>query len=584
MTTWRDYIFYEDEHLIVLNGDTRQILPLMEPNSVQLVPTSPPYYGLRDYGTAEWEGGSDDCDHSEKRGGFGAASTKQTTSNGTQNYQYRDTCPKCGATRIDSQIGSEQTPREFIEVMLAVFEDVKKVIHPSGGVVLNLGDSYWGSGKGLNPDGTHSSANKPTDKQFTNKGALKTKVHKYRTDLGFKDKDKMLIPHRTAIALCDEGGWWIRQEFPWVKRNPMPSSTTDRAGTATETMFHLAKRARYFWDETAVRVSSKPESDARMLRGVGGSHKNVAGAPGQSPHSMNRPRPHIKNVDPANWNGSSFTKGKTAGHQKGTMQSEASRAARDRSNGNRNGEGGHLDDTPAGSRGFRNADLWYQSTEKPHGLVGVGDEITGIDVNPAGFSGEFCTACDRYYHNAKDKKAIRVEKQEDGSEKRFCLCGRSDKWLSHFATFPQALIEPFIKAGTSEHGQCVECKAPYEREVEKTGQLPGRERNVGGRDDGYARPAQWENRQNPTTTETIGWSKTCKCPTDEREPQTVLDIFGGAGTTAIAARRLGRKCILIELNPEYCKLIVARYKREFEDTEAVQASPAAESYAMPLFV
>ncbi len=82
---------------------------------------------------------------------------------------------------------------------------------------------------------------------------------------------------------------------------------------------------------------------------------------------------------------------------------------------------------------------------------------------------------------------------------------------SHFAVFPEALVKPCILAGTSARGCCPKCGAPWKRVVEKTGQIPGRERNVGGRNDGFARPAQWKNGQNPTDTKTLGWEPTCFC-------------------------------------------------------------------------
>lgn len=121
---------------------------------------------------------------------------------------------------------------------------------------------------------------------------------------------------------------------------------------------------------------------------------------------------------------------------------------------------------------------------------------------------------------------------------------------AHFATFPEELIEPCILAGSSQYGSCSECGAPWERIIELEGQLPGRERDIGGRTDGYARPAQWENGENPTTIRTVGWEPTCKCNSDV-VPCVVLDPFFGSGTTGVVANKNRRSFVGIDLNPEY---------------------------------
>jgi DNA modification methylase len=142
---------------------------------------------------------------------------------------------------------------------------------------------------------------------------------------------------------------------------------------------------------------------------------------------------------------------------------------------------------------------------------------------------------------------------------------------AHFATFPPDLIEPCVKAGTSEHGCCPGCGAPWERVVERSGQMPcesdagddlhllrqsnndaDRRRQLSG-----ARQAEWK-RQNPDKM--LGWRPTCECATHEPVPCTVLDPFGGAGTTGLVADRLGRNAILCELNPEYAAMAEARIR------------------------
>jgi hypothetical protein len=119
---------------------------------------------------------------------------------------------------------------------------------------------------------------------------------------------------------------------------------------------------------------------------------------------------------------------------------------------------------------------------------------------------------------------------------------------AHFATFPEALVEPCIKAGTSERGCCSKCGAPMERVSEKGETLNRTSEN--GQGNGELNKS---GRFGDSQTKTTGWQPTCKCNADT-VPCVVLDPFGGSGTTAKVSRRLKRSCILIELNPAYIKI------------------------------
>ena len=131
----------------ILIGDCLDVLGGLPDGSAHCCVTSPPYYGLRDYGTASWDGGDPDCDHSpEKRGGRFATpvSSKQKSNAGSGTASAR-TC-SCGAIRIDGQIGLEETPGEYVEKLVAVFREVRRVLRDDGTVWLNLGDSFAGGG------------------------------------------------------------------------------------------------------------------------------------------------------------------------------------------------------------------------------------------------------------------------------------------------------------------------------------------------------------------------------------------------------------------------------------------------------
>jgi len=123
---------------------------------------------------------------------------------------------------------------------------------------------------------------------------------------------------------------------------------------------------------------------------------------------------------------------------------------------------------------------------------------------------------------------------------------------AHFATFPEALVEPCIKAGTSERGCCSKCGAPWERIIEKSGGLTGKgwTDHKADLEKGSSQCFRADGGEKPYTIKNLGWQPTCKCNADT-VPCVVLDPFGGSGTTAKVARDLKRDCILIELNPKY---------------------------------
>jgi DNA modification methylase len=246
-------VYYSDSHVIIYHGDCRDILLTLDAGSVQCCVTSPPYFGLRDYGGGVWVGGDESCDHRIYLGGNGAASSKQVTSAGTQLYAYRDTCGKCGATRHDAQIGLESTPREYVAQMAGVFEQVRRVLREDATCWLNLGDSY-ASGGGV--DTTAFERLHSWDGESRQKHGAKGRA----PSAGLKPKDLIGIPWRVAFAL-QEAGWYLRSDIIWAKGNPMPESVTDRPTKAHEYLFLLAKAERYYYDADAIREAYSEKTE-----------------------------------------------------------------------------------------------------------------------------------------------------------------------------------------------------------------------------------------------------------------------------------------------------------------------------------
>jgi DNA modification methylase len=247
-----------DWPLKILAGDCREVLPTIEAQSVQTCVTSPPYWGLRDYGTAEWQGADPECDHLEINGyrqdggrvqidGFHGSSKTNLAEK-----PYRNLCGKCGARRIDQQLGLEATPQEYIASMVAVFREVWRVLRDDGTLWLNLGDSYATS----NPVGRRDDKYKfdSLDGSFT---------LNVRESSGLKSKDLCMMPARVAMALQADG-WYLRSDIIWHKPNPMPESVTDRPTKSHEYIFLLTKQERYFYDVEAIR---EPSIDPESLNG-----------------------------------------------------------------------------------------------------------------------------------------------------------------------------------------------------------------------------------------------------------------------------------------------------------------------------
>lgn len=253
----------------VIEADVRDGLDSLPDGCVQTVITSPPYWGLRDYGTATWVDGDPACTHQRSAipltadaPGRRCSTINDTAGSGTirqatARAQYRETCGTCGARRIDAQLGSEATPDAYVDALVGVLRGVRRVIARDGTLWLNLGDSYasdtkgsGGVGKGLH---AHRAIQYDQSQHFDPR----------KVQHGCKPKDLVGIPWRVAFALQADG-WYLRSDIVWSKPNPMPESVTDRPTKAHEYIFLLSKAARYFYDADAIRevatCTSRPES------------------------------------------------------------------------------------------------------------------------------------------------------------------------------------------------------------------------------------------------------------------------------------------------------------------------------------
>lgn len=268
----------------ILIGDVRAMLRDLPDESVNCVVTSPPYWGLRNYGTEpqvwggvvgcghEWtkeRSRNEHCDRSIKgkdehgNGAFGTERGTQGSKFARGNaIQHGHTCAKCGAWL--GELGLEPDPVMFVQHIVAVFNEVHRVLAKDGTLWLNFGDSYIGS------PGNARGGNEALGLQI---GAAPHRSASNKRGDGLKRKDLVGMPWRVAFGLQAQG-WYLRQDIIWHKRSPMPESVKDRCTKAHEYIFFLSKSPRYFYDAAAI---SEPVTGGAHPRGKGVNPKAVGG-------------------------------------------------------------------------------------------------------------------------------------------------------------------------------------------------------------------------------------------------------------------------------------------------------------------
>jgi len=236
----------------IIQGDCLTVLKTLPSECIDMVITSPPYWALRDYGTAKWKGGDEMCDHTtaRSRGDDIKPSDKQKTMKGSRpNTQH--ICAVCGAVRDDQQLGLESTFHEYITKLSNIFDEVKRVLKKDGTCWVNLGDTY-STQSGAMRDGKFG------PKQTNNQAFIQPKTN-------MPDKCLLQIPSRFAIEMCNRG-WILRNEIVWHKPNCMPHSVRDRFTVDFERIFFFVKSKKYFFEQQLEDANAHENKYRQNLR------------------------------------------------------------------------------------------------------------------------------------------------------------------------------------------------------------------------------------------------------------------------------------------------------------------------------
>lgn len=425
----------------VIVGDVLEALARLPDNRVQMVCTSPPYLGLRDYGLppTKWPA-----------------------------VEYAPLPGLDVRVQVPAQtccLGLETDPLHYIGHLVLVMRELHRVLHPLGTVWFNIGDSYARDPK----KGQHKPGDSVKQAYVYDRGGGRASATVIGA--GVKSKDLLMVPNRLALAL-QAAGWYVRSEIIWAKGesynpersgNARPESVTDRPAHTHEKVWLLSKSERYFFDHLAVKEAAEW----------------------------------------ARWGDQSIGKYLDSETSTGWMQPKSKEQLQ----------------AERRSRNLRN--VWTVVDDE-------GDETIGDTwrINTKGYRG------------------------------------------AHFAVMPEKLVEVPVLAGTSTHGCCPHCHAPWKPVYQRV--TPDRQRPVQAQHhlptDGQRPSAQRGNRLSDVGRfihewELVDWEPTCECSDNHPVPCLVLDPFSGSGTTGVVAQRHGRAYLGIEANADYVNLQIERLGR-----------------------
>lgn len=542
-------------------ADSLAWLKALPAECVQVCVTSPPYLGLRDYGTGTWEGGDAGCKHEKTaaplaaRPSGGLTGGKDTVDAGNQ--PFRAVCGHCGARRVDQQIGLEESPREYVRRLVEVFAEVRRVLHPTGVLFVNIADSY-GSGEVGRADQLQNEGICEGVAGVKSKVGIGTRREQRRLKTRLNSGSLLGIPWRLARAL-QRDGWLLRAECLWVKLAAMPSSQTG-----------------WRWVRCRRKVGNKCPTGTQWQQQVYGE--------GNHKEAIWSPCPGCPKCQPTG--GWVLRKGAwrpTTAHEMIYLFAKSRRYFMD-------GDGPFARQPARSTTVAR--DRYTRVLDDP-------DEQFAVRHDHETDCGG--TATLRSWWTFQDERGpLRLKPGLSEAQRAKALATLANSfelapseqltsWLifktealseKHYAAFSSSLPTLLYGLSTPEKGVCSQCGTPWAREVEKdtcefpelNGSLKGAVASANRKLDGKCK--EWQEAS--ASARTVGWRPCCSCDAPARRP-VVMDCFTGSGTSGIAARRLDLDFVGCDLSAEYVALANRRIEAALRPTKRGKRKDATPS-------
>lgn len=540
---------------VLYTGEVLDMLAELRDESVDCVVTSPPYWGLRDYGTGEWEGGDGFCEHAPSNGAQGESGQRSTRSF-TGATPQRDTCTRCGAVRVDRQLGLEASPDRYVERMVEVFAEIRRVLAPHGTVWLNIGSTY------ISEDGYPLA---PTDAAWLaglidGEGCIQ--IHRQRRaagtcdafqldlSVGMMTREAVERAHAiTGLGSCHQQNrgvwdWSVRgRQTSELLRALYPFLVTKRRQAALGIMLlddiaaRRGHRVRPLSDDaiayrealkrsvSACNQRDEPEVTPREPRPVALALKakddaliparlalalQAAGWYLRADVIWSKPNPMPESV----------TDRPTKAHEYVFMLTKRGRYT--------------FDQDAVAEPAVEGTDLGLLRSRKAVDGQGPTDRASIDKRLDAGI--------DSRNGNPSATRNVRT----------VWTIPTAPYAEAHFATYPPELVRRCLRAGCPRY-VCRVCGRPRERIVERTPATPTITPTLAA---GEVRPRRAGFYD--ADSRTIGWTD---CGHNQWRRGVVLDPFIGSGTTALVARELELNCVGIELNPIYAALTAKRLQQ-----------------------
>ena len=579
-------------NISIRQGHVLDRLKEIPDDSIDCIVTSSPYYGLRNYGAGEivWDE-TVKCEHQwgetiprqhETGGNRGVPEEWQRPSREAQEGSTAGNfCSKCNAWK--GELGQEPSYKMFVKHLLQIAKELKRVLKPTGTMFWNLADSYSGSG-GWNWNTSLYEKEQHLSMKHARANAYPSQALSAKTDI--PKKSQMMIPERFAMGLIDEQGWIKRNTIIWYKRNGMPASVDDRLTNKWEPIFFFTKNQDYFFDLDAIR---KPLSEATIQRIMQPNIENqfqtgkVADFAEQTQtgdmkktllNMQKRQLSSMSNEQKRNWfeKKQSEYDGKYSG-----MGSEESEMYNSKYDPGQNSYSANRYVKQIRDEARLEAEeLFPDDSKAQQEYINMIHDHGG---NPSGANPGDILKNDFTNSFFSDKAVLTafmdflyLERPELMADSILEITTRSHPF-AHFAVYPETLVEPLIKAGCPSE-VCSKCGKPKMKIMVKNGKtydastFEEREPYSSNRrlSDVVGVSETSTLRTNVIFGKDIIWKPTCKCNA-EFIPGTVLDPFGGSGTTALVAKNLGRSAILIEAVPEYTEIMRKRLEMDEGETD-----------------